>query len=145
MKLRQNENTFRDFSDFNLIGSLVATLHLATTLHTIFLWKWLLFTAFGARARPNKIFKLRISGLKSSPKKYLNGYVGASLPPRQPKQLPWLIFETTIINHVQEMAQTAWQIWRKEISLFFYQAKSLNILFYRIENIIIILSCKKSS
>ena len=44
---------------------------------------------------------------------------GASSPPRHPRQLPWLIFET-IIN--QEMAQTAWQIWRKKIHLFFYQA-----------------------
>ena len=42
---------------------------------------------------------------------------GASLPPRQPRQLPWLFFET-IMN-------SAWQIWRKKISLFFYRAKKL--------------------
>ena len=40
-------------------------------------------------------------GLKK--KSYLTG---ASLPPRQPRQLPWLFFET-IMN-------SAWQIWKKK-------------------------------
>ena len=34
-------------------------------------------------------------------------YAGASSPPKQPRQLPWLIFEN--------MTQTAWQIWRKNV------------------------------
>ena len=74
----------------------------------------------------------------------VESYTGASSPPRQPRQLPWLIFDTII----------KYKKWPKQLgrfegkkSLFFYQAKKLLILclFCRIGKINIILPSKKSS
>ena len=70
---------------------------------------------------------------------------GASSPPRQPRQLPWLIFET-IINYKKWPKQLG-RFQEKSVSLFFYQAKNLlkYILWFfcRIEKIYIILPSKK--
>ena len=50
-------------------------------------------------------------------------HAGASSPPRQPRQLPWLIFET-IIDYKKWPKQLG-RFQEKKVSLFFYHAKKL--------------------
>ena len=57
---------------------------------------------------------------------------GASSPPWQPRQLPWLIFEIIIINYKKWPKQLG-RFEEEEIFLFFYQAKKLNILSFMLK------------
>ena len=79
-----------------------------------------------ARANLNKSIKLVTNTTAAS---------GASSPTRQPRQLPWLIFET-MINSLANLKKkfstkqkkTAWiyyLFWRTEKKILFYQANSL--------------------